>query len=108
MYRLLLTKYAPRLAKTKKQASYMTQEQKVEQELPLHEAISLKCDPKKMDDAYNPIAVERYWDAWWSEKYFSIELVSSSTPIIRPTTRKSSPYACRRPTSLATCTSAMP
>ena len=57
MYRLLLTKYAPRLAKTKKQASYMTQEQKVEQELPLHEAMNLKCDPKKMDDAYNPIAV---------------------------------------------------
>ena len=23
---------------------------------------------KIFDDAYNPTAVERYWDSWWTEK----------------------------------------
>lgn len=59
MFRLLVTRYANKLVKPKKQASYMLQEKKQgnEQELPLEEAIAKKSDHKLMDDAYNPTAV---------------------------------------------------
>ncbi len=44
-------------------------EKKVEAvELPLDEAINIKKDPTKMQDAYDPIAVEKYWDKWWNQK----------------------------------------
>jgi hypothetical protein len=36
MFRLLVSKYAPKIATSKKQASYMTQEKKEVEELPLH------------------------------------------------------------------------
>jgi hypothetical protein len=67
MFRLLVTRYATKLVKPKKQASYMLQDKKVEQaeELPLADAIAKKTDGKLMDDAYNPAAVERHWNAWW-------------------------------------------
>lgn len=49
MFRLLVNKYAPKLAKTKKQASYMLQENKKPTlVLPLEEAIKNKCDPSQM------------------------------------------------------------
>jgi len=35
MFRLLVTRYAPKLVKTKKQASYMLQDKKELQEIPL-------------------------------------------------------------------------
>jgi hypothetical protein len=59
MFRLLVTRYANKLVKQKKQASYMLQEKKQEQgeELPLAEAIARKTDGKLMEDAYNPTAV---------------------------------------------------
>jgi hypothetical protein len=57
MFRLLVTRYAPKLVKVKKQASYMLQDKKDLQEIPLDEAIRNKSDPKLMDDAYNPQAV---------------------------------------------------
>lgn len=47
--RMLVNRYAPKLAKVKKQASYMVKEKVVEAELPLEEAIKIKCDPQKMD-----------------------------------------------------------
>lgn len=67
MFRLLVTRYANKLVKPKKQASYMLQEKKQEQgeQLPLAEAIAKKNDGKLMEDAYNPTAVERHWNAWW-------------------------------------------
>ena len=49
MLRLLVTRYAPKLVKTKKQASYMLQEKVQEKELPLEEAIKKKCDAGQMD-----------------------------------------------------------
>lgn len=50
MFRLLVSRYAPKLVKTKKQASYMVQKEKpAEPELPLEEAIKRKCDPNLMD-----------------------------------------------------------
>ena len=49
MFRMIVNKYGPKLVKTKKQASYMTKEKVVEEELPLEEAIKRKCDPKMMD-----------------------------------------------------------
>ena len=36
--------------------------------MPLHEAIKLKQDASKMEDTYNPIMVEKYWDTWWNQK----------------------------------------
>jgi len=59
MFRLLVTRYASKLVKPKKQASYMLQEknQGNEQELPLEEAIARKSNHKLMDEAYNPTAV---------------------------------------------------
>lgn len=58
MYRLLVTRYANKLYKPKKQASYMLQEKKVEKdELPLHEAIQNKSNSSLMEDGYNPTAV---------------------------------------------------
>jgi hypothetical protein len=70
MFRLLVTRYANKLVKPKKQASYMLQEKKQdnEQELPLEDAITKKSDGKLMDDAYNPTAVERHWNSWWEQK----------------------------------------
>ncbi len=66
MFRLITSRYAPKLAKAKKQASYMLQKDKPQQpELPLAEAIKNKCDPNLMEDAYHPAAVEKYWNAWW-------------------------------------------
>ena len=55
MFRMLVTRYAAKLVKTKKQASYMLQEKKTEvEELPLAEAIKNKSNSAIMDDAYNP------------------------------------------------------
>ena len=68
MLRLLVSRYAPKLVKTKKQASYMQQPKQAEAELPLEEAIRIKCDPHQMDDAYHPAKVEKYWNAWWEQK----------------------------------------
>jgi hypothetical protein len=68
MYRMLVLRYANKLVKTKKQASYMLQEKKVTQELPLEEAIKSKSDATLMEDAYNPTAVEKYWNNWWEQK----------------------------------------
>lgn len=66
MFRMLVNRYATKLAKTKKQASYMVQEKKVEEEvLSLAEAISKKSDPSLMEDAYNPTNVEKHWTKWW-------------------------------------------
>lgn len=65
MMRMLVTRYAPKLAKVKKQASYMLQEKVAEADIPLEEAIKKKCDPNQMDDAYHPNKVEKYWNAWW-------------------------------------------
>lgn len=66
---MLVTRYANKLVKQKKQASYMLQEKKAEtEELPLHEAIARKSDSKLMEEAYNPAAVEKHWNAWWEEK----------------------------------------
>lgn len=67
MFRMLVTKYAPKMAKAKKTASYMLEKKEVV-EMPLEEAINLKKDPTKMEDAYNPIMVEKYWDTWWNNK----------------------------------------
>jgi len=49
MFRLLVTRYANKLVKTKKQASYMLQDKKVTQDIPLEEAIKNKSDPNQMD-----------------------------------------------------------
>lgn len=68
MFRTLVSKYAPKLGKQKKQASYMLEKKQDAPELPLDEAIKVKRDAGKMQDAYNPIAVEKYWDKWWNEK----------------------------------------
>ena len=68
MFRSLVLKYAPKLSKQKKQASYMLEKKKETVELPLEEAIQLKKNATKMVDAYDPIAVEKYWDRWWNEK----------------------------------------
>lgn len=57
MFRLLVTKYAPKMAKKKKVASYMLQKKEEVKELPLDDAIKMKKDPAKMEDAYNPINV---------------------------------------------------
>ena len=66
MFRLLVLKYAPKLVKAKKTASYMLQKEKApEDELPLLEAIKKKSDPNLMEDAYNPTAVQKHWHAWW-------------------------------------------
>lgn len=109
MFRLLVTRYATKLVKPKKQASYMTQEKKQEaEELPLSEAIAKKTDGKLMDDAYNPTAVERHWNTWWEQKYPLIHSASSSTPTTRPPTPKNSPSASPLPTSQGTSTSDTP
>lgn len=68
MFRMLVTRYANKLVKAKKQASYMVQEKKVEAELPLEEAILQKSNSALMDDGYNPTAVEKYWNNWWEQK----------------------------------------
>ena len=67
MYRQLVFKYAPKLAKAKKQPSYMTKQRAERVKLPLEEAMATKADFKKMEDAYDPIEVEEYWDAWWQQ-----------------------------------------
>ncbi len=107
MFRLLVTRYASKLVKQKKQASYMLQDKKQEQvqELPLEEAIAKKTDGKLMDDAYNPVAVERHWNAWWEQKYPLPYTASSSMPTTRLPIPRSSLYASLRPTLLAISTS---
>lgn len=71
MFRLLVNRYAPKLVKAKKQASYMLQKDaQQEPELSLEEAIKRKCDAQLMDDAYHPKAVEKYWNVWWEENKF--------------------------------------
>jgi hypothetical protein len=66
MFRMLVNRYAHKLVKTKKQASYMLQEKKTEQEeLPLQDAINKKCNSALMEDGYNPAAVEKHWNTWW-------------------------------------------
>ena len=66
MFRMLVTRYASKLVKPKKQASYMVQEKKVDNEvLPLDEAIKRKCDSSLMEDGYNPTNVEKSWTQWW-------------------------------------------
>lgn len=68
MFRMLVIRYANKLVKTKKQASYVTQEKKAEETLPLEEAIKRKCDGAAMEEAYNPAAVEKHWNTWWEQK----------------------------------------
>ncbi len=66
---MLVMRYAPKLVKAKKQASYMLQDKKQEEtHLPLHEAIAQKSNSALMEEAYNPAAVEKYWNAWWEER----------------------------------------
>lgn len=62
MFRSLVMKYAPKMGKQKKQASYMLEKKQATVEVPLDEAIQIKKDSSKMEDSYNPIAVEKYWD----------------------------------------------
>lgn len=57
MFKMLVTKYAPKMAKSKKVDSYKLQKKEIIKELPLDEAIKNKKDPAKMDDAYNPLLV---------------------------------------------------
>lgn len=69
MFRLLALRYAPKLVKTKKQASYMLQKNDTqEQELSLDEAIKKKQDQSYMEEAYNPTNVEKHWNTWWEQK----------------------------------------
>ena len=48
MFRSLVFKYAPKLGKQKKQASYMLEKKQEAPELPLDEAIKVKRDATKM------------------------------------------------------------
>jgi hypothetical protein len=48
MFRTLVSKYAPKLGKQKKQASYMLEKKQDAPELPLDEAIKVKRDAGKM------------------------------------------------------------
>lgn len=58
MFRMLVIKYANKLVKTKKQASYMLQDKKQDNaQLPLQEAIAHKSNSALMEEAYNPTAV---------------------------------------------------
>lgn len=55
MFKLLALRYAPKLTKAKKQASYMLQKNTTqEQDASLEEAIKKKMDQNYMEDAYNP------------------------------------------------------
>ena len=66
MFRLLSLRYAPKLAKAKKQASYMLQKNPQEgHQLSLAEAIQQKMDQNYMEEAYNPANVESHWNTWW-------------------------------------------
>ena len=92
MFRMLVSKYAPKMAKAKKQASYMLQKKEIK-EMPLDEAIELKKDAAKMEDAYNPLMVEKYWDTWWNKKYLCFNSANISMPIINLRMTKNSPFA---------------
>jgi hypothetical protein len=70
MFRMLVSRYATKLVKPKKQASYMVTEKKSEGEVqvPLAQAIELKRNGALMEEGYNPTAVEKYWNTWWEQK----------------------------------------
>jgi hypothetical protein len=108
MYRMLVSRYANKLVKPKKQASYMVAEKKNEGEVPLAQAIELKRNGALMEEGYNPAAVEKYWNTWWEQKYIINDLVNSSMPTTRPPTRRGSPSHSLPPTSQATSTSDTP
>lgn len=79
MFRSLVLKYAPKLGKQKKVASYILEKKEKAPDLPLDEAIKIKKDASKMEDAYDPIAVEKYWDKWWNEnKFFQADTKSKN------------------------------
>ena len=65
---MLVSRYANKLVKPKKQASYMVAEKKNEGEVPLAQAIELKRNGALMEEGYNPTAVEKYWNTWWEQK----------------------------------------
>jgi len=87
MFRLLTLRYAPKLVKTKKQASYMLQKNTNDQDadLTLDCAIKKKQDQTYMEDAYNPSNVEKHWNHWWEHKYIYPYPANFSTPTTRPT-----------------------
>jgi len=74
IYKYRYSKY--KLKAVKKVASYMLGNEEESQaatflSLALNEAITIKKDPSKILDAYNPKIVEAFWQQWWKkQKYF--------------------------------------
>lgn len=67
MMRLISFRYFSKAEKKKKVASYLLNKQEDEVKLPLAEAIAVKRDAAKMDTAYNPKKVEKYWSEFWQQ-----------------------------------------
>ena len=48
--------------------------------MPLDQAIKIKQDASKMEDAYDPMMVEKYWDKWWNQNKFFHADANSNNP----------------------------